>query len=34
MFMLIVKANELREVERLVSSNRAIQMEAWEEFYG
>jgi hypothetical protein len=29
MFMLIVKANELREVERLVSSNRAIQMEAW-----
>jgi hypothetical protein len=34
MFMLIMKANELREVERLVSSNRAILLEAWEEFHG
>jgi hypothetical protein len=28
------KANELRDVERLVSSNRAILLEAWEEFHG
>jgi hypothetical protein len=28
------KASELREVDRLVSSNRAILLKAWEEFHG
>jgi hypothetical protein len=28
------KADELRDVERLVSSNRAILLKAWEEFHG
>ena len=28
------KANELREIERLVSMNRAILLKAWEEFHG
>ena len=27
-------ASELREVERLVSSKRAILLKAWEEFHG
>jgi hypothetical protein len=27
-------ARELREIERLVSLNRAILLEAWEEFHG
>jgi hypothetical protein len=31
---LYFKANELREVERLISSNRAILLEASEEFNG
>lgn len=28
------KAMELREVERLVSTNRGILLKAWEEFHG
>ena len=28
------KANELREIERLVSMNRAILLKEWEEFHG
>ena len=28
------KARELREIERLVSMNRAILLKAWEEFHG
>ncbi|MFZ4804419.1 MAG: DUF4160 domain-containing protein [Synechococcus lacustris] len=28
------KAKELREIERLVSMNRAILLKAWEEFHG
>jgi hypothetical protein len=28
------KAGELRDVERLVSSNRAMLLKAWEEFHG
>jgi hypothetical protein len=28
------KANELREIERLVIMNRAILLKAWEEFHG
>jgi hypothetical protein len=28
------KARELREIERLVSVNRAILWKAWEEFHG
>ncbi|MCT4365263.1 MAG: DUF4160 domain-containing protein [Synechococcaceae cyanobacterium MAG-AL1] len=28
------RARELREIERLVSMNRAILLEAWEEFHG
>ena len=28
------KAKELREIERLVSVNRAILLQAWEEFHG
>jgi hypothetical protein len=28
------KAGELRDVERLVSSNRAMLVKAWEEFHG
>jgi hypothetical protein len=28
------KANELREIERLVSMNRAILLKPWEEFHG
>ncbi|MFN7741580.1 MAG: DUF4160 domain-containing protein [Cyanobacteriota bacterium] len=28
------KANELREVERIVSSNRANLLEGWEKFHG
>jgi len=27
-------ARELREIERLVSVNRAILLKAWEEFHG
>lgn len=27
-------ARELREIERLVSLNRAILLKAWEEFHG
>lgn len=28
------KARELREIERLVSTNRGILLKAWEEFHG
>ena len=28
------KARELREIERLVSLNRGILLNAWEEFHG
>jgi hypothetical protein len=28
------KAKELREIERLVSMNRAILLKTWEEFHG
>ncbi|MCP9849515.1 DUF4160 domain-containing protein [Cyanobium sp. Morenito 9A2] len=28
------RARELREIERLVSMNRAILLKAWEEFHG
>jgi len=27
-------ARELREIERMVSLNRAILLKAWEEFHG
>jgi hypothetical protein len=29
-----LSARELREIERLVSLNRAIMLKAWEEFHG
>ncbi|QPN69195.1 DUF4160 domain-containing protein [Synechococcus sp. CBW1108] len=28
------RAGELREIERLISMNRAILLKAWEEFHG
>lgn len=28
------KAAELRDIERLVSANRAMLVKAWEEFHG
>ena len=31
---LAFSARELREIERLVSLNRAILLKAWEEFHG
>lgn len=33
-FSLGFSARELREIERLISLNRAILIEAWEEFHG
>ena len=31
---LAFRAGELREIERLISMNRAILLKAWEEFHG